>query len=246
MVLAATLAVSLTLAGCSSNGDKSASGKKESSTKTTLPEECAGITDPSKLETLPADCANAVLVMRVKDEGSKELKEMPAAKLTALASAVCNFGREIKASDGNVATPFADIVASNAESWGISEAAVIDVVEASGVVCPDETEAVLKLRSGGSPTAVDYVATGPGAMNVTYTGIDGNQVTAKVETPWEYRVGLQQVGDVSLTVEMADGVKGQPTCKIVVNRKELASETAEKTGKVTCETDVKSIKVAAG
>lgn len=235
----------LLMASCTFGGSD-ATKTPESVPKTTLPKECAGITDPAKTVSLPPDCANAVLVMRVKESGSAELKKLTPAKLMTLASASCNFGKEIRAAGGNAATPFNDIVASNAESWGISEKAVVQVIEAAGVICPDDIKQVLDLRDGGNPTAIDYVAVGPGEMVVSYTGVDGNAVTEKVQTPWEYRVGMQAVNSVSISVEMAPGGKGQPSCKIIVNRKELASEKAGKSGKVVCEADAGDVKAAAG
>ena len=215
------LAISLTSTSCSKAESK---GKgKVVTTTTNLPPECKGLTTTSGNVELPLDCANAVFLVRIKEEGSDEIKALDPDKLIALGSATCTYAKVI-ATDGPVSTPFEDIVASNAKNWGISEKGVVEVMTASAVLCPNDIQNVLKMRDNADAIPVDYVATGPGELDITYTDIDGNQADITTHTPWEFRISLQQAGQVSMTVKMADGAEGNPRCSIKVKRKKLADK----------------------
>lgn len=241
-LLGLTLALAVVLAGCSS-GKKESVKPSDVSPKTTLPDACKGITDPSKTESLPRDCANAIFLLQVRKDGSAELKKLDDGKLIALGSASCSFAAVVKA-DGELSTPFEDIVASNAENWGISEQSVVQVMTASATLCPNDIASLLRLRDSSGAIPVDYVAIGPGMLEVTYTGVDGNPVTSTVPTPWEYRVMLQTIGSVSISVKMADDAAGDPKCQILVKRKELSAAKAKK-GVASCSAGEQQLLAAA-
>lgn len=233
------------MAGSSCSDSSAPSAKpKESSPATSLPVECQSITNPADVKSLPTDCANAIFVKRIQDEGSAELKKLDKDKLISLGNAVCTFAAVIRDS-GPVTTPYSELVAANAKNWGVSEKAVMEITGSSGVLCPDDIDNVIRLQGSVGSVSVDYSAWGPGELKISYTGTDGNLVTRTTHTPWDYRILLTEAGAVTLKVEMAEDGEGDPACEIRVNRKKIASAKA-KDGVALCSADSQAIAGAAG
>lgn len=215
------------------------------------PSECDGVEMPkaddgSSVEVtsdaVPQGCRNAIFNQRIDESGSAELKKIPAEQRLGFALGVCEFSRSLPEA-GNAAPSYAGFVRSTANSWGVSDAVVDEVVSLSGNVCQNDLTPILSLRNETGATLVKVSAAGVGIISVTYTGPNGDEMNTEVASPWEHEVRLPDNTDFRVRV-VADEGKAQCTVS-GSNRAELAADKPEDAKEATCEVSAEQIRNAA-
>lgn len=244
-VAGVSIAVAVVATGCS-GGDESTD--KESMTTTTFsaPDECAGVEIPEGDDgpgplpaELPPKCRNAIFNQVVEASGSKELKAVDPDQRLGFAQGVCAFSRSIPENPESVPT-YAGFLRSTASSWKVPEPVVDEVVGLAGNICPTDLAPLFGLRSETGAPVVDVEVAGVGKVRITYTGPNGDEMSADVTSPWVHQVRLPEGTAFRLTAE-AEGGKAQ--CRLTVNGNEVAkAEPSDEP--VECEASSEAIRTA--
>lgn len=242
----------ITILGACTGGD--AKDKEDDAPVTTtslvIPKECDGIdlprsedgaAVPAMSQAVPQACRNAVFNEVVNGTGSSELKAIDPDVRLGHAVGVCSFSRSIAESPGN-APSYSGFLKSTAGSWEVSEAVVDEVVTFSGNVCPDELAPLLNLRTETVSTVVNISAGGAGKLTLTYTGPNGDEMSAEAESPWEHEVRLPDNTDFRVHVVAEDG---RAECVVTTpSRDELAVDRPEDSKEATCTVTAERIRTA--
>lgn len=184
-------------------------------------------TDESEAGQIPltrsVECGQAVFLASIESSGSDVLKKTDEDQLLGYGHGICSYSRSI-AENPLLAPSYKELIASTADSWGVDESVVEEVINHANELCPGQLEPLQEMKKNVGSVDVHLAVTGEPPFLITYTSPGGDAMQQEIDvTPWEHQVTFQAPADVTLT---ASSESGSVTCTVMVNDKELVRQEA--------------------